>query len=160
MIWYFLFRSLNVCLVPLVLDHVPYLENSWEFTGHSCLRAEYIHTFYILHSTCHFAMHKHTKWVLFFLPALLRCNWSITLCKLKAYNMMVWHTHILQNEQHIDLANTLITSYNDYVWWGEVRTFKIYSLRNFQLDRTVLLTIVTVLDIRSYSWALIFFLPY
>ena len=46
------------------------------------------------------------------------------------------------------LANTCITSHNEYFFFV-VRTLKIYSLSNFQVYNTVLLTIITVLYIRS-----------
>ena len=46
------------------------------------------------------------------------------------------------------LANTSIISHN-YHFLFVVRTFKIYSLSNLQVYNTVLLTIITILDIRS-----------
>ena len=46
----------------------------------------------------------------------------------------------------INLAKLIIThSYNFF--WGRNRTFKIYSLSNFQIYNTVLLTIITMLCI-------------
>ena len=46
----------------------------------------------------------------------------------------------------IRLVNTFITSRNYlFLWW---ETFKIYSLRNFQVYNTVFLIIVTILYIR------------
>ena len=48
----------------------------------------------------------------------------------------------------IVLANTSITLHN-YHLFSVMRTFKIYSLSNFQVYNTVLLTIITMLFIRS-----------
>ena len=50
----------------------------------------------------------------------------------------------------IALANIWITSHNYYFFFScAVITFKIFSLGNFQVSITVLLTIVTMLYIRS-----------
>ena len=51
----------------------------------------------------------------------------------------MWYMYILQNDNHIRLVNTSITSHNDLFL---VRTFKIYSLSNFQTYNRVFLTIV------------------
>ena len=42
------------------------------------------------------------------------------------------------------LASTSIPSHNSHFFFG-VRTFKIYSLSNFEVCNTVLLTIITML---------------
>ena len=46
------------------------------------------------------------------------------------------------------LANTSIMSHN-YNYFFVVRTFRIYSLNNFQVCRTVVVTTTTILYIRS-----------
>ena len=48
----------------------------------------------------------------------------------------------------IRLVNTSINSHNYGFFVGVVRTLKIYSLSNFQVYNTVLLTIITMLYIR------------
>ena len=75
---------------------------------------------------------------------LLRYNWHITLCKFKVYNMVIWYMYTFcKLITGIRLVNTSTTSCN-YLFC-EVRTFKIYSLSNFRVYNTVLLTIVTKL---------------
>ena len=49
----------------------------------------------------------------------------------------------------ISLVNIHHHSHNFFL---VMRTFKIYSLRNFQICNTVLLTIVILLYITSYNW--------
>ena len=48
----------------------------------------------------------------------------------------------------IVLANTSLTSYNYHFFFG-VRTFKTYSLSNFQVYNRVLLATITMLYTRS-----------
>lgn len=55
------------------------------------------------------------------------------------------------------LANTSVMSYN-YDSFSVVRAFKIYYLSNFQIHTTILLTIITMMYIRSPE--LIQFLPF
>ena len=62
--------------------------------------------------------------------------------------MLIWNPRILQNDATIALANTATMSCN-YYFFFVVRTFKIYSLRNFHVYNTVLLAAITVLHIRS-----------
>ena len=58
----------------------------------------------------------------------------------------------------IVLANTSIMSQKTTISFSVARTFKIYSLSNFQVCHTVLLVIITMLYIRflrncqSYNW--------
>ena len=82
------------------------------------------------------------KLVIFF-SNLLRHNWHITLCMLKVYNEMIWYMHMLWIDNY-NRVNTFITS----PFYFLVRTLKIYCLSNFQVNDTVLLTIVTMLYIR------------
>ena len=77
----------------------------------------------------------------------LRYNWHITWCKFKVYNVMIWFKYILWNAYHRRLVDTSFTSHNYH--FVIVRTLKLYSYSNFQLYNTVLLTIVTMLYIRS-----------
>ena len=70
-------------------------------------------------------------------PNLLKYNWNITLCRFKVYNMMIWYICVLWNCVCVCVCVC--------VW----RTVKIYSLSNFQVYNTVLLTPITLLDIRS-----------
>lgn len=54
--------------------------------------------------------------------------------------------HILQNDYHSRFSSTSITSHS-YKFFLVVRTFKISSLSNFQIDNIVLLTKATMLYI-------------
>jgi len=66
-------------------------------------------------------------------------------CNFLIYSVMIWCTYILWYDYN---NHTSITS-QDYLSCV-VRSFKIYSLRNFQVYNTVLLTIVTMLYISHY----------
>lgn len=68
-------------------------------------------------------------------------------CKFKVYNVMVWYTYILRHDYRGNV-NTFITSHN-YFFVCVMRTFMIYSLNNFQVYNAVLLTMFTMLFIRS-----------
>ena len=88
--------------------------------------------------------------LLFFSPS-LRYNRHITLYKFQIENVMIWYTYMLWNDSH-NKVNRPITSY-DYnvcvcicVWWKHLRST---LLATFQYMNTVLLTIVTILNIRS-----------
>lgn len=60
----------------------------------------------------------------------------------------MWHLiHMLQIVYHL-CVNTCIISYN-YHFYFVVKTFQIHFLSNFQLYNVVLLTINTMLYIRS-----------
>ena len=97
-----------------------------------------------------------------FSQALLRYNWHKTLCKFKVYNVMIWYMYMLWNNDHNKVSwhiyhLTSLLCVCIYV----VRTFKIYSLINFQLYSTVL-TIVTTLryipqTYSFYNWKFISF---
>lgn len=62
--------------------------------------------------------------------------------------MMIWYTYIFWNDYHNNLSYTCITSHG-YFFVYVVRTFKIYTLSNFQIHNTVLLLIITILFIWS-----------
>lgn len=57
------------------------------------------------------------------------------------HNTMIWDTYLLQNDYLIWSLNTS-TNTHHYVCVCLVRTFRIYSLSNFQVQHAVLLTIV------------------
>lgn len=60
---------------------------------------------------------------------------------------MTWYTLILWNDYLSRFLNTFLHSLN-YSIFCLVRTFKVYSLTNFQLDTAVLVTIITIV----YIW--------
>lgn len=90
-------------------------------------------------------------------PTLLRYNWHIKLWKIKVYKKC--DTYILQNYCHCRFSYYLhhVTCNNHFFF--VIRTFKIYSLSNFQGYNTEVSTIITILYIRSpasyssYNWS-------
>lgn len=68
---------------------------------------------------------------------------DITLYTLKAYNVMIWFMYLLWNNYRIRLVNTSLTSHS-YLFF-----LKTYPLSNFQVYNTVLITVVTMLYMRS-----------
>ena len=97
-----------------------------------------------------------------YLPFFFRYNWHITHVHLR--DTMWWVDTRLYFEVIITSVwiSTSISSHN-YHFFSMVGTLKIYSLSNFQMYNTVLLTVVTMLPIRSpeimhlipessYSW--------
>lgn len=86
-------------------------------------------------------------WTLFF-PALLGRNWCITLCKFKAYSLVIWYTYVLCDD-YTNLVNVSITLQGDVVCVCLMSTFKICALSNFQVYNVALLTIASMLYMRS-----------
>lgn len=61
----------------------------------------------------------------------LRYNWHVTLCKLKAYKVLIWYIYILWNDHQITTvasANTSVITSHNYHFFIGMRTFKIYFL--------------------------------
>lgn len=48
-------------------------------------------------------------------PALLRCSWYRTLCKFRAYNVMIWCMYILQNDYHNKVSYTHLSLTQLYI---------------------------------------------
>ena len=68
------------------------------------------------------------------------------------YSMLILYMYLLRNDFHKKLVKTSVTSHSYHLYvCKEVRTFKMYPLSNFQVHRTVLLTVVTVRHIRSQN---------
>ena len=87
------------------------------------------------------------KAVVFIFSQFYRDSWNIALYYCKVYNM-IWYVYILQNCHHKKLfKHPSPHSYN--IFFLIMRTFKIYSLNNFQVHSTVFLTIVIMLYITS-----------
>lgn len=72
-----------------------------------------------------------------FPPALSWCGWHVTLCKFKACNRMIWHTHVLQMTITVRVVSAPIASQDYLVVVVVVRAFKISFLGNFQVYHTV-----------------------
>ena len=100
----------------------------------NCLLLLSLHTFFFL--------------IKFNFLASLRYIWHIILYKFKVYNLLIWYIYVLQNDYQHSLANTCIITHN-YHFFFVVRTFEIHSLSNFQVYNTLLLTVVTMLYLRS-----------
>lgn len=60
-----------------------------------------------------------------FPPALSWCGWHVTLCNFKAYNTMIWHTHVLQMTITVRVVSAPIASQDYLVVVVVVRAFKI-----------------------------------
>lgn len=84
-----------------------------------------------------------------FPSALLRYNWHITFTTLRCTMWWFSCTCILWNDYHHKVSQQSITSHNYYL------SFNLYSLINFQVYNTLLVTIVTTLSApeqpRTYS---------
>ena len=91
---------------------------------------------------------RQRMWGILFPPALLRYNWHITLHKFKVYSVMIWCTYRSQNIYH-DKVSYHILHPRNYYFVVVVRRCKVYSLCNFHVYITVLLTLATTLYIRS-----------
>ena len=79
----------------------------------------------------------HLIFFIFIFPAVLRYSRHITLRKFKVCNVMLWYTYILiYVYTTVRLVNTSITSHS-FLFVCVVRTFKVYSLSNFQGQLTL-----------------------
>ena len=81
-------------------------------------------------------------------PALLRNNWQIKLC----LSSIMWWFDICIHCERIIIIKLIIHLSPwkvNFGGGGKILIFKIYSLSKFQIYNTVLLTIVTILFIRS-----------
>lgn len=80
---------------------------------------------------------------------LLRCNWNMTLCKFKVFNVLIWYIYILQMITTATLAKISIISHNYHFFfvWEHLRC----TLSNFQVYNTVLLIMLCVKIPRIYS---------
>ena len=81
-------------------------------------------------------------------PALLRNNWQIKLC----LNSTMWWFDICMHCERIAIIKVIIHPSPwivNFGGGGKILIFKIYSLSKLQIYNTVLLTIVTILFIRS-----------
>lgn len=100
-----------------------------------------------------------------FFPVLLRNNWLTSLYKFKVYSMMVWFTYIVKLlPQQVSLTFIISYRYNKKVKSiFVVRILRIYSINNFPIYHTVVLTIVIVFYINtpsthsSYDWKFVRF---
>ena len=85
------------------------------------------------------------KYSPFLPPALLRHNWHTTLCKFKVCNMLMCYTYILQYIHHnikLTFPSPSCRIVTISFWWWE-------HWRSILLATTVVVTIITVLCIRS-----------
>ena len=79
-------------------------------------------------------------------------------------NVLIWETYVLQYGYHYSVSHISVTPHN-YNLCFLVKTFKIYSLSNFQTYSTVLLTISTMPHIRfpelnsSCNWKFVLLWP-
>ena len=65
------------------------------------------------------------------------------------YNVLIGYFYVWKNHYHLVLANTI----SDHIpFLCVLRTFKIYSLGNFKVYNKALLTIITMLYIRSLEF--------
>ena len=80
-------------------------------------------------------------------PDLLRYNWQIKLHKLKVYSVVIWYMYNCEMITTIKLTHPSHHIGTFFIFM--VRTFKIKSLSKFQVYSTVLLTLGTMLYIRS-----------
>ena len=102
----------------------------------------------------------HELLILFFFQFYQENNWHITLKVWKLYSVLIWYTSF-EMMTSIVIANTSIILHNDH-FFSFLRTFKIYSLSNFQVCNTVLLAIkmliiespelTHVLTVSLYLW--------
>lgn len=83
-------------------------------------------------------------------PPLLTCNCHMTLCKSNVGNTTIWYTYTLQKGYH-----TKVTEHVCYLSWlpfsleEGVRTGKICSLSDLQLESALSLTTAITLSVRS-----------
>ena len=83
--------------------------------------------------------------------------WHVTLFKFQVYNLMIWYLYTLQNDHNKSsyhpspsiVRKILFLFFS--LWWGLLR----FTLSNFQIYNTVLLTIATILYIIS-PWLIYF----
>lgn len=76
----------------------------------------------------------------------LRHYWHITLYYYSLV-IMIWYMYMLQNHYNAYLTSVTIHSYNFFLM---IWTFNIYSLSNFQICDTILVTIVVMLYIITF----------
>ena len=78
-----------------------------------------------------------------FLPASSRCNWQIKQYTFKLCSMMIWYMYVLWNNYH-----------NQVIWHVRylivnVCVVRTLTISKFQMHKTVLLTMVTMLCLAS-----------
>lgn len=70
------------------------------------------------------------------------------MCTFKVHNILILYICILQYDYHLLLANTSIRSHNSHFFFV-VGTIKVQSLSSFNVYNTALLSVITVLCVKS-----------
>lgn len=100
--------------------------------------------FNLIHLVFHFTLPPQLQVSLVFVFS-LRYNQHIIIYSFHVHSIVVRYTCILKNDHH---SNPAITMHGSH-FFSFMRTYKIYSLNNFQLYSTVLLTTGTTLYFTS-----------
>lgn len=106
---------------------------------HSCHRCIFYYNLFSMDGSC-VSRARGVLLSLVFHPVLLSYNWHVVLYTFKVYSIIVWlwsdYSNLVNIHHFIELQK-----YFSLV----IKTFRIYSLSNFDIDNTVLLTTATML---------------